>query len=292
MMIGITGATGKLGRLVIDDLLRTTSASQIVAIARDPAKANDLTRKGIAVRYGDYNVPESLGGALAGIGRLLLISSSEVGRRVEQHRAVITAARHAGAGLVAYTSLLHAITSPLLVRKEHVLTEQILAESGVPFVLLRNGWYTENYTGALAEAMKTGEMIDDSGEGKISAAARADYAAGAAAVLRTQEDQAGRIYELAGDDAFTLAEFAANAARQSGRNIVYRNLSESEYKAALVAKGIPEPAAALFAANNTGIAQGGLFDSGRQLSRLIGRPTTPWTESVLAALKTLGDQKN
>lgn len=287
-MIGITGATGKLGRLVIAELLRTIPASQIVAIARDSAKADDLAKQGVAIRHGDYDIPETLSAAVAGVEKLLLISANVVGRRAEQHRRVITAAKAASVGLIAYTSLLHAASSPLALAAEHVATEQMLADAGIPHVLLRNGWYTENYTGTLTNALASGVIIDASGDGRISAAARADYATAAAAVLVARQDQAGRVYELAGDEAFTMAAFAAEVARQSGRPIVFRNLSEVDYKAGLVASSMPEAVAAVFAGTSIGIARDGLFDDSHQLRTLIGRPTTPWQETVTAALKDLG----
>jgi len=284
-MIGFTGATGKLGRLVIDELLHTIAASEIIAIARDTAKASDLAAKGIIVRQGDYDAPDTFLSALAGIDKLLLISSNATGKREAQHRAVIEVAEQAGVGFIAYTSMLHASTSPLSLREEHVRTEELLADSSLSHALLRNGWYTENYTWNLADAIKSGEIVGGSADGRISAAARADYAAAAAVVLVAKDDQGGRIYELAGDDAFTMEEFAAEVARQSGKAVVYRNLSGADYKAHLVAKGLPEPVAASFAVT---ITQGGQFDDSHQLRRLIGRPTTPWTETIAAALRALG----
>ena len=283
-MIGVTAATGKLGRLVIDELLHTVPAPEIIAIARDTAKASDFAAKGIIVRQGDYDVPDTFLSALAGIDKLLFISSNAVGKREAQHRAVIEAAKQAGVGFIAYTSLLHASSSPLVLRLEHVRTEELLAASDLSHALLRNGWYTENYTGSLADAIKSGEIVGGSGGGRISATARADYAAAAAAVLVAKDDQHDHIYELAGDDAFTMAEFAAEVGRQSGKAVVYRNLSGAEYKAYLVAKGLPEPVAAGFAAT---IAQGGQFDDSHQLRQLIGRRTTPWTETIAAALRAL-----
>jgi NAD(P)H dehydrogenase (quinone) len=284
-MIGVTGATGKLGRFVIDELLHTVPALEIIAIARDTAKASDLAAKGIIVRQGDYEAPDTFLSALTGVDKLLFISSNTPGKREAQHRAVIEAAKQAGAGFIAYTSMLHASSSPLSLREEHVRTEELLADSGLSHALLRNGWYTENYTQSLADVIKSGEIIGGSGDGRISAAARADYAAAAAAVLVAKDDQGGRIYELAGDDAFTMAEFATEVARQSGKTVVYRDLSRVEYKAHLVAKGLPESEAAGFAAT---IDHGGQFDGSHQLRQLIGRPTTPWTEIIAVALRALG----
>lgn len=284
-MIAITAATGQLGRLVIESLLQTMPAVGIAALVRSPEKAADLAAKGILVRHADYDLPETLDSALHDVDKLLFISSSEVGRRVPQHRAVIAAAKKAGVKRVAYTSILHGERSPLVLREEHVQTEALLAESGLAHVLLRNGWYAENYTANLASVLASGSLSGCEGEGRISAAARADYAEAAAMVLTAADDPSGRIYELAGDHAFTMAELAAEITRQAGKTIVYQHRTEADYKAALIAAQLPEPVAAMFAANSVGISQGGLFDDSRQLSRLIGRPTTPLSKTVAAVLK-------
>lgn len=283
-MIVITGATGQLGRLVLDALLRTEAPSSLVAAVRDPAKAADLAARGVQVRRADYNQPDTLDEALAGATKLLLISSSEVGRRVAQHGHVIDAAVRAGVGLVGYTSLLHADRSPLGLAREHLATEALLKASGLPTVLLRNGWYTENYAGSIPAALAHGALLGSAGEGRIASASRADYAAAAAAAM-TRPDQAGRVHELAGDTAWTLSEFAAEVARQSGKPVTYTDLPPDQYAAALLGFGLPAPVADLLADSDAGAAKGGLFDDGRQLSALIGRPTTPMPETVAAALR-------
>jgi NAD(P)H dehydrogenase (quinone) len=282
-VMAITGASGQLGRLVIESLLTRHPASNIVAVVRDPAKVADLQARGVQVRVADYNQVETLVAALRGVDKLLLVSSSEVGQRVPQHRNVITAAQRAGVGLVAYTSLLHADRSPMGLATEHRETEALLRASGLPHVLLRNGWYTENYTAGVPAALQYGAVLGSAGDGKIASAARADYAAAAAAVL-SLDDQAGRVYELAGDQAYTLSELAAEIARQAGQPVVYRDLPEAAYEAALVQAGLPGFLAAMLAESDVGAAKGGLFDDSRELSRLIGRPTTPLAEMVKAAL--------
>lgn len=281
----VTGATGQLGRLVIAALLRRVPAARIVAGVRQgegPA-AQDLRAQGVAVRVADYARPETLAEAFAGIERLMLISSSEIGQRVAQHRNVIAAAARARVGLIAYTSLLHADTSPLGLAEEHRATEAILTESGLPAIILRNGWYTENYTASLPSALAHGVLLGSAGTGRISSAARADYAEAAAAVL-TGDQAAGRIYELAGDEAYTLPDFAAEAARASGRPLRYQDLPPADYAAALLAAGLPEGVARLLADSDAGAAQGALFDDGHALRDLIGRPTTPYASVVAGAL--------
>lgn len=286
-MIAITGATGQLGRLVIDALVQEISASQIVAIVRNPEKAKDLGTRGVQVRQADYNQPETLPDALEGVDKLLLISSSEVGQRIRQHGAVIKAAQDAGAKLLAYTSLLHADTSPLGLRVEHHETEKLLRASGMAFVVLRNGWYTENYMRSLSTALENGVILGCAGDGRIASAARADYAAAAAAVL-IRDDQTDRIYELAGDTAFTMTELAAEITRQTNKKVEYKDLPEEDYKAALVDGGMPGEFAAMMANSDIGISKGALFDDSCQLSQLIGRPTTPLAKTIAAAIKELG----
>lgn len=283
-MIVITGASGQLGRLVIEALLQTVPAGEIVAAVRHPEKVADLAARGVQVRVADYDRPASLAAAFAGADKLLLISANEVGRRVPQHRAVIEAAKAAGVGLLAYTSLLHADTSPLPLAAEHQETEALIRASGLPAVILRNGWYTENYLAGIPAALQYGVVLGCAGDGRIASAARADYAAAAAAVL-TLDDQAGRIYELAGDESYTLTELAGEIAQQSGKAVAYQHLPEAEFKAALLGAGLPEGLATLLAESDVGAAKGGLFDDGRQLSKLIGRPTISLAELVKRALR-------
>lgn len=282
-MIAITGASGQLGRLVIDSLLTSVPAYELVALVRNPASVSDLKDKGINVRQADYTQPDTLITALQGVDKLLLISSSEVGQRLVQHQNVIEAAKETGVSLLAYTSILHADTSPLGLADEHRATEAALADSGIPHVVLRNGWYSENYIASVPAALELGALYGCAGAGKISSASRADYASAAAAVL-TQEDQAGNIYELAGDCAYTLAELAAEISVQTGKDIGYVDLPETDFADALLKAGLPAPLASLLANSDTGASQGGLYDDSQTLSKLIGRPTTTIAESVKEAL--------
>jgi len=283
-MIVVTGATGQLGRLVIAALLKTVPAGQIAAAVRSPEKAGDLAALGVQVRRADYSDAASLDAAFQGATKVLLISSNEIGARLAQHRAVIDAAKRAKVQLLAYTSVLRADTSSLGLAAEHLDTEQAIKDSGVPAVILRNGWYTENYTAGVPGAVAQGAIYGSAGEGRISSAARSDYAEAAAVVLAGQ-GHAGKIYELAGDSAYTLAELAAEVSRQSGKPVEYRNIPEADYKAALIGFGLPEVVAALLSNSDTAASKGALFDEGRQLSTLIGHPTTAWSASVAAALK-------
>ncbi len=277
----VTGATGHLGQLVINDLLDTVAADRIVAGVRGMEKepAAVLSSKGVELRIADYARPETLVSAFAGIDRLLLISGSEIGQRKSQHRAVITAAKQVGVQLIAYTSILRADSSPLFLADEHRDTEAALAESGVPYVLLRNGWYTEVYTWRAPLALEQGLLAGAAKSGRISSAARADYAK-AAAIILSGEGHAGRTYELAGDTAFTLADLAAVLTEASGRSISYQNMSAEEFKAAAVRAGIPDVVAMILSDTDAGVAEGALFDDGGSLAELIGRQTTPYQKTI------------
>lgn len=281
----VTGAGGQLGRLVIDALLKTIPAVQIAAFLRSTSSASALSDVGIHVHVGDYGKPKTLVAAFDGIERVLLISSNQLGQRASQHENVIDAARRVDVKLLAYTSVLNAPTSPLGLAEEHRQTEAALRDSGVPFVVLRNGWYSENYAARIPAALAHGLLLGSAGEGRIASAARADYAGAAAAVLSAAENHAGRIYELAGDEAYTLPQFAMELSRQANMPIAYKNLPEGEFKLALMGAGLPEPIAALLADSDIGASKGGLFDDGHQLSRLIGRPTTPVAATISAALR-------
>lgn len=281
----VTGASGQLGRRVIRQLLDRARPAQIVAAVRNPEAAADLAALGVELRRADYEQPATLAAAFAGIDRLLLISSNAVGKRVPQHRAVIDAAKAAGIGRIAYTSILHADRSAIGLADEHRRTEALLQASGLPTALLRNGWYTENYAAAIPAARAHGALLGSAGDGRLSTATRDDYAAAAAAVLTAPDERFAGVYELAGDDAYTLAEFAAELSRQTGQTIVYRNLAEADYKAALAGAGLPEAVAGMLAQSDASAAGGALFDDSRTLSRLIGRPTTPLADAIAAALK-------
>ncbi|MGC4044395.1 MAG: SDR family oxidoreductase [Armatimonas sp.] len=281
MSIAVTGATGQLGRLVVEALKARVPASEIVAMVRTPEKAVDL---GVAVRPGDYTQPETLEQSLAGVDTLLLISSNEIGQRAAQHANVITAAKKAGVKRIVYTSLLRADTSTISLAAEHLATEETLKASGVPFTILRNGWYTENHTGSISGALAGGAFLGSASDAKFSSAARADFAE-AAAVALTTEGHEGNIYELAGDTPYTLSDFAAELSRQTGKEIPYKDLPQAEYGKILAGFGIPQDFANAIAGWDVSAAQGDLLDSTHQLSTLIGRPTTPFAETIAEALK-------
>jgi NAD(P)H dehydrogenase (quinone) len=284
MMIVVTGATGQLGRIVIGELLKTTEAKNIIAAVRTPAKASGLAERGVQVREADYSRPETLATAFDGASRLLLISGNDLGKRVEQHRAVIDAAKSAGVAFVAYTSILHCDTTPLLLAADHLATERYLLASGLTYSLLRNGWYYENQTAAIQLAIQNGAFIGASGDGRFSAAPRCDYAAAAAAVL-TGTGREDAVLELGGDHPHTRAELAAEVSRQTGQVIGYHNLSEAEYKK-ILSKFLPTVFADAIADAEAHAAQGALDDNSHTLSRLLGRPTASLAEAVESALRT------
>jgi NAD(P)H dehydrogenase (quinone) len=286
MSIVVTGATGKLGRHVVEALLeRNVPAQEIVATGRSLEKLADFAERGVQVKGIDYADPASVAQALKGASKVLLISGSEVGQRVEQHRTVIEAAKAEGVELLAYTSIANADTTSMKLAGEHQATEAILRESGVPFVLLRNGWYLENYTEQLPGTLAQGAVAGSAGEGRVSAASRADYAHAAAAVL-VADDQAGKIYELGGDEPFTMAELAAEITAAAGKHVAYQDLPAQEYAGMLAGFGVPEAFADILADSDLGIARGDLLVSTGDLRTLIGRPTTSLGEAVRAAAAT------
>lgn len=284
-MIFVTGASGQLGHLVIDTLLTKVAASEIIAGVRTIAKAEDLSTKGVQLRSIDYTQPDTLTAALQGVTKLLLISSSEVGQRLPQHKNVIDAAKAAGVESIYYTSLLHADTSPLGLAAEHVATEAYLAESGVNYVILRNGWYTENYLASVPSALEHGVFLGCAGDGKIASAARADYAAAAATAL-IQTVASGTVYELAGDESYTLTELAAALSDEVGKEIPYNNLEQQAFSDILIGAGLPAPLAELLADSDTGASNGALFDDSQTLSQLIQRPTTRLETLIKQALNS------
>lgn len=280
MKIGVTGATGQVGRLVVEKLKEKVSSESIVALVRTPEKAADL---GVEARAFNYAQPENLADSLVGIDKLLLISGNEIGQRLPQHIAVIQAAKQAGVKHIVYTSILHADTSVLGLAGEHLATETAIKASGLAYTILRNGWYTENYTGSAKGAIDAGTFIGCAGDGKIASAARVDYAEAAAIVLAGAGHE-NKIYELAGDTAYTLIELAAEISSQTKKTIPYNNLTEAQYADILKSFGLPEGIAQMLADSDTGASKGGLFDDTKQLSALIGRPTTPLATVVADAI--------
>ncbi|RKG94061.1 SDR family oxidoreductase [Corallococcus terminator] len=283
-MIVVTGATGKLGRFVVEGLLKKVPANQVAVAVRDPEKAKDWAARGVQVRKVDYSQPETLAGAFGKGDGVLLISANEVGKRFPQHSAVIEAAKKAGVKLLAYTSAPYADTSGIKLVGEHKATEEAIKASGLPYAFLRNGWYFENYTDNLAPALEYGVVQGSAKDGRVSAASRKDYADAAVEVL-TGTGHENQVYELAGDTAFTLTEYAAEVSRQSGKKVAYVDLPVPEYSAALVKVGLPQVYADILADADAGLAKGELYNDSHTLSRLIGRSTTKLADAVGAALK-------
>jgi NAD(P)H dehydrogenase (quinone) len=283
MSIVVTGATGHLGRHVVEQLLEKVPAEQITAVARDAAKAADLAGRGVRIARADYNSPASFDGLFSAGDKVLLISGNEFDKgRVQQHKVVIDAAGAAGVALLAYTSAPGSLTAALA--DDHRGTEELLLGSGVPYALLRNGWYHENYTENLAPVLEHDAVVAAAGEGRVSSASRADYAAAAVAVL-TGEGHENKTYELGGDTPWSFAEYAAELSRQTGREIAYQAVSVEALTSILTGAGLPEPVAQMLAGVDASIEKGELVVSTGDLSRLTGRPTTPLSEAVAAALK-------
>ncbi|WP_328845823.1 SDR family oxidoreductase [Streptomyces sp. NBC_00258] len=283
MSIVVTGATGHLGRFVIEGLLEKVPADQITAVVRSEEKAADFAARGVKLAIADYNAPETFDGLFSAGDKVLLISGNEFDKgRVGQHKVVLDAAKAAGVALLAYTSAPGSLSAALA--DDHRDTEAAVLESGVTYAFLRNGWYNENYTENLAPVLEYGAVVQAAGEGKVSSASRADYAAAAVAVL-TGEGHENKSYELGGDTAWDFAEYAAEVAKASGKEIVYNSVPVEAYKGILTGAGLPEPLAAILAGVDASIEKGELVVATGDLSRLTGRPTTPIAESIAAALK-------
>ncbi|WP_371625284.1 SDR family oxidoreductase [Streptomyces sp. NBC_01116] len=283
MSIVVTGATGALGRLVVDALLAQAPADEVVAVVRDKEKAAALAARGVELRIADYDRPESLAGAFRPGDRVLLISGSEVGKRVPQHTAVIEAAKAAGVAQLAYTGVLGGPDADFTLADEHKATERLILDSGLPYTFLRNGWYTENYTANLAPVLEHRAVLANAGDGRVASAARTDYAAAAAAVL-TGDGHLNTAYELSGDTAWSLAEYAALLSELTGEEITYKNVPAAAHQEVLVGAGLPESFAAILVDVDEAIGRGRLAGTSGDLARLIGRPTTPLAETVRAAL--------
>lgn len=285
MNIAIAGATGQLGQLVIDALLkRGADPEQLIAIGRSPEKLKPLADKGLQTRVADYNAEASLVSALEDVDKLLLISGSEVGQRTTQHENVITAAQRVNVKLIAYTSIANALTGNMKLAQEHIATEHLLAGSGIDYVLLRNGWYTENYTDQLLGYLNSGVVLGAAGDGKISAATRADYAEAAAAVLLSDSDQAGKIYELGGDKPFTLSQLAGAVGAAAGQDVTYQEMDPEKLVEIYTDSGVPAIFADILVDTDLRIREGALEVNSGDLAQLIGRAPTSLGKAIKDAL--------
>ena len=284
MSIVVTGATGQLGRLVIDELLARVPATEVVAVVRDADKASDIAARGVGLRIADYSDAGSLANAFQAGETVLLISGSEVGQRIPQHTAVVDAAKNAGVARIAYTGVLGGPAADFTLADDHKATEQAILDSGLTYTFLRNGWYTENYTAQIPVQLEHG-VVGSAGEGKVGSATRQDFAAAAAAVL-TGEGHENKAYELSGDEAWTLAEYAAELSKQSGKEVAHADVPPEALRGILLGAGLPEQFAEILVdVDVSGISRGLLQGGNGDLSRLIGRPTTSLTDTIAVALK-------
>lgn len=284
-MIAVTGASGNLGRLVIEHLLeRRTPPDQIIALVRDSDKAADLASLGIEVRHADYDLPNTLQPALADVEKLLLISSSEIGQRLQQHQNIINAAKYADVGQLLYTSILHADTSQVALATEHIATERFIHEIGIPHLILRNGWYMENYTADLDQIIESGTLYGAAGKGRVAAATRNDYAE-AAAVLLTEDHGIDRVFELCGDEPFNYDELASAIGKIAGTDVVYQNMDPEAYTQALVQSGLSLAAAMSISDADEGVARGELDSNSTDLTDLLHRPTTSLDDVLRSAIR-------
>ena len=284
MTILVTAASGQLGRLVVDALLaRGAAPADVVATARDTSKLEEFAARGIRTAELDYARPETIAAALEGVDTVLLVSGSEPGNRAALHQNVIDAAKAAGVAKIVYTSAPRATTSSLVLAPDHKATEEAIAASGVPAVIVRNNWYTENYAADVARAASTGVIAASTADGRVASATRADLAEGAAVVL-LEDGHLGEVYEFGGDVAWNYDELAAAASDVVGRDVTYTPLTTDEHVAALQAAGLDAGTAGFVAAIDAGIAEGVLSQTDGTLSRLLGRPTTSLVDGLRAVV--------
>ena len=283
MKIAVTGATGQLGKLVINGLLEKGDCVEIIAVVRDSKKALLLAERGAEIRVAAYGDPAALQSAFAGVDKVLLISSSEVGKRIEQHKNVIDAAKAAGVRYIVYTSAPRAATTALILAPEHKATEENIQRSGLRYTILRNNWYTENYKKQLESAKSTGVIVAAAGKGHVASATRADFAAGAVAVLLGSGHD-GRIYELGGDHAWDYNELAATIGEIIGKAVSYKPVTADALRGILKETGVSEGAAGFVVTLDTNIADGALAEVTGDLSKLIGRPTTSLRQGLIDAI--------
>lgn len=283
MKIAITGATGQLGQLVIQALLKDVSASQIIALVRNETKAASLKQQGVELRHFDYDAPETLAPALQGVDKLLLISANEIGRRTPQHKAVIEAAKQAGVPYIAYTSLLRADTSPLGLAQEHRETEALIQDSGLAYTFLRNNWYSDNYLATVQQIAESGVLYGASQDGKISSASREDYAEAAAKVLASAGHE-NKTYELAGSESFTKADLAQFIGQAAHKSVTYQNLSADDLRQGLIQAGLPTHLIDVIVDADVQTAKGAMYSDSKDLEQLIGRKTTRIQDAIKAAL--------
>jgi NAD(P)H dehydrogenase (quinone) len=282
-MIAVTGANGKYGSLVIEGLLKKVPAEKVVAVVRKPAEATLLQERGAQIRQGDYDRPETLTKAFQGVEKILLVSAVVPGQRLRQHKAVVDAAKAAGVNFVAYTSMLNADTSTHMLAAEHLATEQYLANSGLKFALLRNAWYLENHIGMVDAALQQGALVGSAGEGRFASATRADLAQAAVAVL-TESAKPKLTYELAGDTSFSMSEFAQELTRRAGREIIYNELDPEAYRNLLTNLGLPSVIVDVLVDADLKARSGDFDSTSKDLSQLIGHPTTTLSEAVKVAI--------
>jgi NAD(P)H dehydrogenase (quinone) len=284
----VTGATGALGSKIVRSLLQKAPGAKVIAAARKQDRAAPLVAQGAEFRLLDYDRPETIDAAMQGVTRVVLVSGTDVGRRVPQHKAVIDAAKRAGVKLLGYTSILRATESPLLLAQEHRGTEEVLAASGLPHILLRHGWYTENSTATAPLSVKLGVVQSCAGDGRYSTATRQDYAEGDATLILRDGHSPGQRYEMAGSTSWTKGDYAALLSRLSGKPVTYQSMSQVDFAASLVAAGLPEIVAKIISDSDAGAAQGWLQDDSRTLEKVLGRPTTPLEQVVSQTLKETG----
>jgi len=272
--IGITGASGQLGRRVVELLAAHVEPSRVLALTRSPEKLADLAARGVEVAFGDFAKPEELAQTLAGVDRLLIISTDDInGNRAALHANALKAAAEAGVSDIAYTSATAPHASSLGFIREHGVTEDLIRESGIPYTFLRNSFYADMLLDTAPQWGSTGEIHGVAAEGNINRVTREDCARAAVAVLTT-EGHRNAIYDITGPGAMNGYELAEAVSAAAGSPVRYVSISADTMRQYLIGAGFPDPIAGLFVEIDQAIAAGEFDISSTAVRDLTGQEPT------------------
>ncbi|WP_462413659.1 SDR family oxidoreductase [Neobacillus sp. Marseille-QA0830] len=286
MKILVTGATGKLGSKVVETLLKSIPASDLAVSVRNPEKAEGLRARGVEVRKGDFDRPETLDTAFAGIDSLLIISADgDNETRIRQHTDAVKAAERAGVKFIAYTSLANATESKNLMAPPHVATEAAIKKTGIPYSFLRNNWYLENEIGSIQGAIAGAPWVTSAVEGKVGWALQQDYADAAAAVL-VGNGHENTVYELSGP-LLTQEELASALGSVLGKEIPVQQVSDEQYAEIMKGLGVPDFAIPIVVGIQESIRNGSLDVESNDFEKVLGRPVTPINEAMAQLVQTI-----
>ena len=290
MKMLVTGATGKFGTKVVETLLKTVPASQLAVSVRKPEKAEGLRARGVEVRQGDFDHPQSLDSAFAGIDRLLIISADgDNETRIRQHRDAVAAAERAGVKFIAYTSLVNATESKNLFAPTHQATEEAILKTGIPYSFLRNNWYLENEIPGIQGVLAGAPWVTSAGDGRVGWALQQDYAEAAATVLSGNGHE-NKIYELSGKS-LTQEEFVSLLGSVLGKEVTVQQVDDTTYADIMKNAGIPDFVIPILVDIQKSIREGTLDFESNDFEKVLGRPATPIKEALTQILNGITQNK-